>query len=227
MTVNKYDGSAWQRVNQIQRGDGSDVTAVKKWDGSQWLTLWSSTTIIDDFEDGDITEYSGDTSSFAVQTATVSNGTYALQATADGVQIGDQSSLSALPVGQGDTFRFDSWIVSSGYSEFYWCTQSENDRSNSYNIVLDDNRSEFIIRKVDGGDFTVLASDAEANIPDSSWFDVEVDHQNDGTITATLFDSSGAEITSINATDTTHTNGGIAFRRTSGEQYWDYLRKVK
>lgn len=77
--VNRYSGSEWQEVNQIQTGDGSDINAVKRWDGSQWVTVWSPVTVIDDFEDGDISEYGSDTGQFTTQQSVVQHGSYALE----------------------------------------------------------------------------------------------------------------------------------------------------
>jgi hypothetical protein len=178
-------------------------------------------TIIDDFEDGDITEYGGDTGNFAVVQSPVQNGSNALESQTGGAVISSTTGLSTYP-GQGDTFRFYCQNPSSGGRIYtYFGTQSESNTPAGYRIGVRPGIDDFLLQRNDGsGGSTVLGS-TSVSLSTGVWYRVNVTWQTDGTIDATLFDS-GSQIANISTTDTTYTDGGIGFEEDIAPAVWDY-----
>jgi len=81
--VNYYDGSSWKEVATVEDGNGNE-RPVKRWDGSTWVKIYPSTTVIDDFESGNINAYSGDTSNFSTTSAQVFEGSFSLDVSFQG-----------------------------------------------------------------------------------------------------------------------------------------------
>jgi len=75
-------------------------------------TAASSGDLIDDFEDANVDEYSGDTGPVSIQTGTVYNRSYALDTAADGNFIYSTSGLPNYPA-QGDIWETYAYITST------------------------------------------------------------------------------------------------------------------
>ena len=177
-------------------------------------------SVIEDFEDGDILEYTipgGD--SHAVSAAAAHNGTYGLEEAGLGLQWIYRND-AAVQVAQGDTIS-------------YW-TQVRQTRSycgfgassaGTYSAVAAYNSNQFMIQFNPG--YVVYSN--LASVPQmwtlNKWYRIEVDWAVGGTIIARLYDSDGVTLlNSVAAANNTYTQGGIAFRGL-GPAYHDTITR--
>ena len=100
-----------------------------------------------------------------------------------------------------------------------------------YGAGIADGVSEFRLFKDGLGGGDTIAS-TSVSLSTEEWYDVEVEWETDGTITARLFEvdqSSGerqSQMESISATDTDYSNGGVGFAKglSSGNATFDFYR---
>lgn len=195
--------------------------------GVRGLPIDTSPVIVDDYEDGDIAEYAGDTGSYTTQQTTVYEGSYALQETdtsTGAAWLQSTSGLNAYP-SQGDTWSVRVYLDQSTSNPFIqYALQSNTNGSDRYDLQLDSQNGDFKIRVTSGGSTSTLASDTSVSYPSGEWLKVTVQWASDGTMTATVEDASGTQLSQISATDTTFTSGGVGFIDPSDEQplfdYW-------
>ena len=180
------------------------------------------TVIIDDFESGGISNYGGDTSEVSVQTSTVYEGTYALaNDTGSTASITSTSGLNAYP-SQGDTFTWRT-IIDSGFAGGLFAVQSEAGDSSLSGYLVHAGSDTINIQRNDSGTYTKLNETTGLTIPTSAWVQFEVTWLSDGSIDVVLYDDAGSEITTLSATDTTYTSGGVGWRTDNANQYQDYM----
>jgi len=202
--------------------DGTYVKEITM-DGT---VVWRCVTVIDDFEDGDIAEYS--TVNHAAQASVVNDssvaphGNYYLHLTGFNYIISTTSDgLNYYPQA-GDTWRIwfqpNSW-GNSPYLRVQWCRQ---DSSNYYMISLED--TGWQIRSVSGGSTTYVASSSTA-ITAGNWYELEMQHGAGGAMTATVYNADGSQHSQISGTDSTYTSGNIYLAAgDTTEGYFDYWR---
>jgi hypothetical protein len=183
-------------------------------------------TTIDDFEDGNISEYGGDTASFSVQTNTVWEGTHALSGQRDmgGQSIASTSGLDNYPT-QDKKFTFYHQGNNESDSGIGFFVQSETSYPDGYYLEHSTIKNEIVINLRDNGNSYQLSS---TNVSQSTntWYKGECLPESDGTITCTLYDTAGNELAQVSATDSTFSSGGISFiaKGNSGAvHYWDNL----
>jgi hypothetical protein len=182
-----------------------------------------STGILDDFEDGDITEYSGDTGDFKADD---------FFSTPDGTFYGvcNGGSWHAISrtdktLQQGNTYGFYSAQRSKGEGYLAYGVQSANGYSNitGYFAGVDHETSpnSIVIFRIDGDatndelSRTSVSTDLSTSNDDWSWYELE--WTGTGKQTLTVYDSKGAlAINSTSATDTTYTSGGFGFVSRNG-----------
>lgn len=188
----------------------------------------SAAVPIDGFEDGDITEYSGNTTDFTVQSSVVADGSNALE--------GDVASNGGIH----DTDTFQNLSVGNNYSVkmqldsadppkqvvFSFAAQQEvalpDDR---YRIIIDDFNSVFRFQKVVGGSGTTIVDDS-VEFSTGVWYTVSIDWGSGGDFSITLSNASAGDITTLTATDTEFSEGGHGFQvfdDTGGIGYFDTL----
>lgn len=174
-------------------------------------------TIIDDLEDGDISEYGGSTGSYSANTnAPVANGSYSLKGTTPsgggGVIIRSDSGLNAYP-SQGDTFRYNfQFNQTDQLQAFLFGAQSTGSGTGeAYRVEPRIEKGNFSLYLNDGTSNT-LAQDTSVSYSTGVMYEVGIDWASDGTITTTLYDDTGSQISQISATDTTYTSGGVGWR---------------
>jgi hypothetical protein len=205
--------------------DGTDVQEITI-DGQ---TAWKATTIVDDFEDGDISEYGGDTGPFSVQGSVVKNGSRALEFTNNTNEniMTDTDNFSH--PSQGDTFSayLRTTSGSEGARGMLFGVQSETSRSNlsAYMVQLVYNGA-FRIVKYYNGNKTIMKKTTPGWSSDT-WQKVVVDWGTDGTITATVYENDNQK-EQISTTDNTFSSGGIGWYGNRGNSsqsnYYDYYR---
>jgi len=190
-----------------------------------------SSGAIDDFEHNDLSEYGGSvgSSDVNIQTGTVFEGTYALELSDPNgnPNIYSTSGLPRYPQA-GDTFEYHVYFdSSSGVSDpgldFGFAYQ---DADNMYFISTDRN-GELELKKRDGGSQSTPASDTSlSNFSYDEWHKVQVEWEEGGSITVSIFDSSDTELGSISTVDSTFSEGGIEWEQGNQDSvlYTDFAR---
>jgi len=186
----------------------------------------SGPTTIDGFEDGDISEYSGDTSDFSVQTSKVFDGTYAMTIShSSKFTISSTSGLNSYPQA-GDKFELyvAANTVSSGGGPYVLF--GYQDSSNHYRIRMRGGGSGVAeaIDVISGGGATTLDSRSanpgfiERSTSNSGrWLKLVVTWASDGTITADFIDPvDDVTVVTLQGTDTSYTSGGFGWVSNNG-----------
>ena len=198
-------------------------------------------TIIDDFEDNNLDEYSyydsGPTNSVPNSHEIISSGAYegnyALKIDAGygtgpvgtaGAQrlVYSTSGLSHYP-SQGDSF--DVYVYLHGAYINSGVAFGLQDKDNYYLAEIMNESSDILaLVKVESGRFTLLAGEfGNAFPPDGEWLRLHVDWGSDGTITITLYDSGETQLGQVSAQDTTYSGGGVGFRHANYVSLDDYM----
>jgi hypothetical protein len=192
-----------------QWDDGSTKYAGESF---PFVEPYTDTGPIDDFEDADLAEYSGDIVSFQVQNNIVYERTEALEMTNDDdsrheIYSLDGDGLPRYP-SSGDTFSFRIYFENADSSGEFWFGVQDTD--NLYRAMVQPNISGIEIRKADGG-FVSTISNTSAAIPIGEWLEGVIEWKSNGDITFTLNDASGAEVASASGNDGTYSSGGIGW----------------
>ena len=208
--VNYYDGT-WSEVATVEDGNGTE-RPVYRWDGSQWVQIFPTTTAItiDNFDDGDIAEYTENGGTWTVQTNTVESGTHALKGEGGFGYLYSGTGLNDYPR-PGDTWEYYPRIENDINIQSLVGFGITSDRSDGYIINLRSDSSDFELIKRSGGNQTTLVSDTSVNYSLDVYYRVEVSWGSSGDISVTLFDGSDNQMTSISATDTEHDRDGITW----------------
>lgn len=186
--------------------------------------------LIDGFEDGDLSEYSGDTDPYAATTANPHDGDYSLECTT--TSAGSKRIVRTdVEWGPNDDSELHGWISREHSAGIRFGALS---RDENYSARLRDSGETDVIlelRRSDGGsdshELTILGIDRTQH----EWLRVGVDWQPDGTLIATAYDESATSIDSISALDTTYGAGGVGVGAYTGDtvettSYFDTIQTV-
>lgn len=172
----------------------------------------------DDFEDGDISEYSGQTSLFTVGSTFSWDGSYGLdnsgapgdKADAGGILRSDQT------ITRGETLRFMQYIDTGDGSGDETCVLFATQAAfSNYAVCLEQFSVDRVslVKDAEYNDLsgTVLASSTVTYT--TGWYEVEVEWNSDNTFDVTVVDPSGSVATSFSGSDggSPYTSGGIGF----------------
>jgi len=164
-----------------------------------------SSVTIDDFEDGDLSEYSAN-SNYEVNGDYVYSGNYSLDADEPGNGDTTMFSSSGLDYYPSAGTVFDYYFKldspNNGNSKFVF---GASDISNGYAVVHNTGGSSVKLLKYESGSSTTL--DTSSFTAGSSWNKFRINWTNSGTIKVDINGDSY-----LSATDTTYTDGGIGFR---------------
>ncbi len=193
----------------------------------------STFVVYDGFEDNNISEYSGDTSMFAVSATFDFEGNYGLtsspgnedQRTTDGIyRTGAGSTIS-----QGQTIQFAQYIDTSlGFQDepcMLFGVQTPGSNNQNYAACLDVFGDSVVIAKdVSSNDSsgTTLASDTSVGFS-SGWYTVEIDWLTSGIIAVRVYDDSGALFSEVSTNDASYSSGGYGFGYWLQYGGWDYV----
>ncbi|MFT7506930.1 MAG: hypothetical protein ACI92I_000066 [Acidimicrobiales bacterium] len=182
----------------------------------------------DDFEDGDIAEYSGDTGKFAVDATFAFGGSYGLDNTgSEGLQAIDGIyNHTSATTSQGEIIRYMQYIDTSGGGDevcTLFAVQDPGSGNDNYAVCTEQvpgtDRISLAKNVVDvDSSGTILASTSVAYT--SGWYEVEIDWQTNDNITVTL-SKDGSEVASTTANDNSYTQGGIGFTYWFNNGGWD------
>jgi uncharacterized phage protein gp47/JayE len=173
----------------------------------------------DDFEDGDVSEYKGDTADFNVQSTTVLEDSYSLEGTAvDGAEIHREE----VEVNEGTDFQFYTQVGTNAISitEFSYI-----DLDNYYQVVVDHNNDRVALEVVEGGTNSTVVEDTAPGVPSAERLKVKVNWERGGDFSIYFIDAAGNQFASLFENDPTHTGGGIGFKSgdANSTKYWDWM----
>jgi hypothetical protein len=190
----------------------------------------ATNTIIDGFEDGDLSEYTD--SDVSVVTTRSYNGQYALQFTVGGTsgfqEFGDALSdegdgLNYYP-DRGDEIVVWHWMdpqsTQCSWFDFFGKPDQSKDGYRATGTLFANNPDELAFEV----DRIGSASTTNITYPRKEWFRVRIDWA-DPTITVIVEDQQGSELGRVSADDTTYDAGGVGWQLggTDGvEAYTDY-----
>jgi len=186
--------------------DGTDVQEITV-DGD---SVFTAKQVIDDFNDTDFSEYSGDTAQLSQSTTTFKEGSGSaefFQPTNNNIKVTSTSGLKNYPVA-GDTFRYfvllDTDATGSRVRHEFGVQGSDQ-----YRIEFRPGNDTITFgSSYDSGNNVVF----NTNINKNEWYEIEVDWGTNGTFTIDAFDNTGSSITNFpgTATDSNQTSGAIA-----------------
>jgi len=190
-------------MTMLSAGIITGSSVVEDWEGSNPLSNWS-----------------GDTGSFAVQQSTVYEGSTALKCT-DNAQLSiTKDGLTVAPEDTPVSGYFWNDSSSRKVGMVFAAQSTAGDSSLScYETFVNNYPAMSLYRQYDGRQ-TALAESGVSNAQDG-WTKLTVDWKSDGTISVTFTDTTGST-TTISATDTAYSSGriGVMSYQTN---YADYL----
>lgn len=233
-TTNSVMAEVWVKVPSLPANGTAHLYMY--YDNAVATSTSSSTqTFIaaDDFEDNDISEYSGDTSIFNVGTTFNYGGSYGLDnngnegtRATDGIARFDQSVGHGT---DGQTIRYQQYVDTtpgSGDSDEV-CTlfgvQSPVTVNQNYGVCLE----QFGTSRITLGKNIVDTDSSGTQLASTTvsystgWYTVEIDWLPDDSITVNLIDPSGSVAATISATDSDYDTGGIGFTYWGNYGGWD------
>lgn len=197
----------------------------------------SEGTVIDDFEDGDIAEYTNtaNNGTSAASTDVAVEGSYSLYQTHSGTdyeQLISESGLDQYPASDGTT-RVYLNLQAAGNTAyfFYFACQSETELPNGYTIAFMPESGELAIVK-DASDILASTTGISWGNYTNQWLFCYLDWQSDGSIIAEMYEhgqdpANDSAFASVSTVDTTYESGGVGFeandRGDTATVYWDYL----
>ncbi len=189
-------------------------------DGSATSTF----DFMDNFEDGNISEYTGDTGDFSVVGSSAYERTYRLEAFDQTNSKTDQNMRNlGVTVAQGQTLRWLQYIDTVSGAADESCTHfGVQTGATSYAVCLELfgvdrlSISENATHRDTSG--TVLASTTVTY--STGWYEVEVDWDTDDSIYVRL-SKNGSVVATTSATDSSYTSGGVGFTLWGYHGGWD------
>ena len=223
------DADVWVQVPTLV---AKDFTTVFMYYDNTLATTTSSSTqvfvVADDFEDGDIVEYSAandDKSLFTVDGTYAYGGSFGLDNTGSESSRANDGGIynTNVTVSQGEIIRYMQYVSTSGGSDEVCTLFAVQSPGNNYAVCLE---------QVPGTDRISIAEnvtdvDTSGTILSSTtvsystgWYEVEVDWQDSGDIDVTL-SQNGSTVATVTANDPSYTSGGIGFTYWFNSGGWD------
>lgn len=208
----------------------STETAVYVYYGNGGASDTSSTStfnFIDTFEDGNISEYSGDTSLFAVDGSFAKERANGLDTTGnESAKATDGIYRTDVSVAQGETIRYFQYIDTSAGSGDETCTmfgvQTPGSNNQNYAVCLEQYGVDRVslARDVDWNDASGVILASTTITYSTGWYEVEVDWNTSNLITVTVL-KDGAVVATTSATNSNYTSGGVGFTFWFQHGGWD------
>lgn len=194
-------------------------------------TVDATPFVVDNFESGSLAAYSGDLSSFSIQSSVVKDGSAALKCGFTNASAVTRSILSTtgLPVYPlpGHVFEFWSRLDGAGTERMQFLFGATS-ATNGYRLILRSNALAGL-QKIVAGVGTNLAVGTVTSYSQGNWYRLVCSWGYTGTFGVSVYDAGGTLRFSGSASDTTFTYGGIYFQglNTAGgtcAAYWDTLQ---
>ena len=179
----------------------------------------SGGTVIENFESTETWNFTGANSISATRTKTAAHdGAYGLDDSNGNDWIYRTGGTDNVSAGQ----TISVWLKFAGAADgrAYFGFGATN--SGTLSVVLAPNTNQLILQSNPGfNNFNDLAS-VPATYQANQWYRVEVDWSTTGAIVAKVYAADGTTLLySVSAKTTSITSGGIAFRATGSDKYWD------
>ena len=204
-----------QLTNMTIEGSGTSASVV----------LEAGDTI-DNFEDGDIDEYSGETSAFDVTEASAMDGSFGLEGTSEsGNKVISRTDVT---LSSGPTYRIQFQPrVSGDNSGMLFMAQEADTDPGGYFVRASASSDELqLYHQTTDGSFTQLAS-TSVTVSAETEYVVEFQKSTSDDITATLYEKDLNQLATVSATNSSFDSGGVAFRPTTGTAWFDNVRSYK
>ncbi|MFZ2253556.1 MAG: DUF2341 domain-containing protein [Minisyncoccia bacterium] len=221
------DAVVWVEVPTLATSTDTEVYMYYGNGGVSDTSTSTTFNFIDTFEDGNISEYSGDTTLFVTDGTFAKERSYGLDATGnESAKAVDGIYRSDVTVSRGDTLRYFQYINTSAGSGDETCTMFgvQNPGSNNLNYA--------VCLELFGVDRVSLARDVNWNDASgviiasttitysTGWYEVEVDWNTNNLIEVTVLQN-GSVVATTSATDSTYTSGGVGFTFWFQNGGWD------
>ena len=189
----------------------------------------SSTTsfVIDDFEDGNLSEYEHDTTRSgraSIVSSPTYKGSYAFMIRDEPTEVISTSGLDAYP-SAGDTFSY--WVRGSGGADMTNFRYGVQNHSNGYFVRVNIAEDRLKLYSLETGDATLLDGQTSGfTLNQNMWYRTEVTWETDGTQTVTLYNTDGTQLAQVSGSDTKWNSGGIgldAYPSSGQSVYFDYM----
>jgi hypothetical protein len=169
---------------------------------------WIPCEVIEDFEDGDLSEYTIISGTFGVTAAAAHDGQYGLQSECYARSWAYRDDANVL-VAQGDKISF--WVRLQDTGRAY-CGFGASP-AGTYAIIAAPNTDEMLLQMMPNyGGYLDLGAVAQT-WTFNKWYRMEVEWEVGGNMTGRLYDSDGVTLlNTVMGSDNTYTAGGIAFR---------------
>lgn len=182
-------------------------------------------SVLDDFEDGDISEYTGHTANYIAEQSSSLEGSYRLKCSDPYDALASTSTH-----GRGNRYKY-RFVAGSGSGSkpgFLTCVQDGSNPINScYWLIPDISNDTLELYLREGGSSTELDSVAvSGGLSEGTEYRGAVELRSD-TVKAILYDASGNQLAATSeVSDTTHSSGYYGFYTGSGQPaYYDYVTK--
>ncbi len=217
----------WVKVPSLAASDATSIFMYYGNGGVQDMSSGTTTfSTFDDFEDANITEYSGDTSLFTTNTSNVYERTRRLEASNVNGRTTDGIYNTSVTTNQGKTIRYFQYVDTTSGSGDEACTlfgvQAPGTNNQNYAVCLElfgiDRVS--LAKNVYDNDSngTVLASSTITYA--TGWHEVEIRWTTGNSIGVTV-SRSGVEVATTSVTDASYTTGGIGYTFWFAHGGWD------
>jgi hypothetical protein len=230
--VEKYTASTeaqvWVRVPDLP---ASDYATVFVYYGSSTAASASNGVstfdTFDDYEDNNISEYTGDTSLFTTVTTPVFGGTYSLKPSNTGGKTTDGIFRFDDTVAQGEIIRYMQYVNTTGGAGDEPCTlfgvQSPGTTNANYAVCLEQFGTDRIslAKDVDNNDASGVVLATTTVTYATGWYEVEIDWQTDDSMAVSLYNSAGTLVATTTATDSSYTSGGYGYAFWFQNGAWD------
>lgn len=175
--------------------------------------------VIEDFEDGGMTEYTILGGSHIVNGNAAHDGVLGLESDGSGWTYRHDPQVL---VGQGDTFSL--WVCVRSNRRAYCGFGASS--AGTYSIVAAPNTNQLLLQRNSGFNYSDIGSVSHA-WQLNKWYLMEVQWEVGGNMTGRLYDSDGSTLLkTVTATDNIYTSGGIAFRSLGNvSNYFDTVQR--
>jgi len=210
--------------------DGQDVQQITV-DGQTVFTAGPDITIVDDYEDGDISEYAGDTGNASIISSDPLEGSNSLEHTQDaGSVVFSTSGLANYPQ-QGQNF---ACLTEARNGDGATPCYGLEDTNNFYAVSVEVSSNRLRFFEVDGGSLTVTLL-ATPTLSGGQVYDVDVQWQSDNTHNIELYEwdeanfERGSSVASGSISSTAASGTGIGFRGggSNRQAIYDFYRIIQ
>jgi hypothetical protein len=230
--INSASSTVWVKLPSLPASGTADVFMYYGNGSANSSGSGTSTfQFFDDFEDNNLTEYSGDTSLFENSTSYNYERSYGLAASAGNTTAQNSSGIAqaSAGIGRGTKFRYYQYVNTASPANdescFMFAVQSPVTLHQNYGVCFElpgqdkISISKNVAYNYRNGGATELATTSVTW--STGWYQTVVDWLSSGRIDVTVYDSTGTFFASTTYTDNTYSTGGVGFTFWGQHGGWD------